>query len=59
SDFQNIIFFDLKEGPGRVADRITSLLKKSPALGDRHKVIERYSWQRIYEEKIKNLLQFS
>ncbi len=58
-NFKTVIFFDLDENPAIVAERISSLLKKSPALIDRREVIKRYSWRRIYEEKIKSLLKIS
>ena len=57
--FQNTIFFDLDEDPKIVADRISFFLKNSPTVKDRKKVIERYSWKRIYQEKIRELLKIS
>ncbi len=58
-NFQNVIFFDLGEDPTIVAEKISLLLEKSPTLKDRHEVIRRYSWQRIYPEKIRDLLEIS
>ncbi|TET98550.1 MAG: glycosyltransferase [Candidatus Stahlbacteria bacterium] len=57
--FQNTIFFDLDEDPKIVADRISLFLKNSSTVKDRKEVIERYSWKRIYQEKIRELLKIS
>lgn len=57
--FQNTIFFDLDESPKDIAFRISSFLKNSKIIKDRREVINSYSWERIYKEKIKKLLKIS
>lgn len=58
-NFKNRIFFDLDENPCDVADRISDMLDKCVSTVDRREVINRYSWQKIYQDKIRALLKFS
>lgn len=57
--FKNTIFFDLDENPKDIAFRISNFLKKSKIIKDRREVINSYSWERIYKEKIRKLLKIS
>jgi glycosyltransferase involved in cell wall biosynthesis len=57
--FKNTLSFNLDENPKDIALKISNLLKNSKTIIDRREVISNYSWERIYKEKIKKLLEVS
>ena len=51
----NVNLFDLDEAPGRVAARVADTLDNDPGYRARKEVIKHYSWERLFDERIRPL----
>ena len=52
----NINLFDLDDTPKEVASRVANTLYGDPGYRARKEVIKHYSWERLFDERIKPLL---
>jgi len=51
----NVSLFDLDEDPAEIAAKVQQVLSSSPGYQARKEVIRRYSWDRVFDEKIAPL----